>query len=576
MNDKNNRTVQIGDIVQVENSPIKSSNGLYVVVQDGTSRLYSDTKNLTMYKVAQIRNGRYSLSKTKYNICFFPLTNTSNKYKYTREQINAATIEIIEQAKPETLTIVQEDKTAAKYEENENDVYYAVVSEYGNQIEDINYLVTQAEKMTAFFSNLTLKEGQKISITKLIYNENWLGKRGLSYVLHRIGTPEAVPEIAKYCNQCKCLGESCNSADAHFTGCVYYEKLGQPESKGNQAELRGEVKKTLDFLAETDKEIYGAVTPGTMEAYAVQGEKLEEDMLKRTYYTINETQARQAKSMWSFSEYVKDSETTEYISQVDEVYTLGEKAIKNGADVEKVRYLCDRFAKQYAEWKNKGFTIELMCPSVMISGAGNFPVRKKEKQNAARDNHMKEYNRICDIKGALEHINSGSNIIKSDDDDAIDKLKDKLSALKQNHEAMKNANAYYRKNKTLDGFDGLSEELKSEVMEQIKKYSWITQPFGLSNSLQNIKSVEERIKTLEKTKQQGNKETENDFFKVKEDTELMRLQLFFDGKPSEQIRSILKSNGYKWSPTNMAWQRQLTNNARYSVKRVIDEISKIS
>jgi hypothetical protein len=48
----------------------------------------------------------------------------------------------------------------------------------------------------------------------------------------------------------------------------------------------------------------------------------------------------------------------------------------------------------------------------------------------------------------------------------------------------------------------------------------------------------------------------------------MRLQLFFDGKPDENTRSILKSNGFKWAPSQGAWQRQLNSNAKYALEKV--------
>lgn len=40
-----------------------------------------------------------------------------------------------------------------------------------------------------------------------------------------------------------------------------------------------------------------------------------------------------------------------------------------------------------------------------------------------------------------------------------------------------------------------------------------------------------------------------------------RLQLFFDGKPPAEMITKLKKSGFKWSPRNKAWQRQLTPNA---------------
>ena len=47
----------------------------------------------------------------------------------------------------------------------------------------------------------------------------------------------------------------------------------------------------------------------------------------------------------------------------------------------------------------------------------------------------------------------------------------------------------------------------------------------------------------------------------------MRLQLIFEGKPELEMRTLLKSKGFKWSPLNNCWQRQLTNNARYDLKK---------
>ncbi len=46
-----------------------------------------------------------------------------------------------------------------------------------------------------------------------------------------------------------------------------------------------------------------------------------------------------------------------------------------------------------------------------------------------------------------------------------------------------------------------------------------------------------------------------------------RLQLVFDGKPDEATRSILKANGFRWSPRFAAWQRKLTGNAIFALNR---------
>ena len=50
--------------------------------------------------------------------------------------------------------------------------------------------------------------------------------------------------------------------------------------------------------------------------------------------------------------------------------------------------------------------------------------------------------------------------------------------------------------------------------------------------------------------------------------EEMRLQLIFEGKPSEATRSTLKSNGFRWAPSCSAWQRLLNTNAEYALRRI--------
>ena len=51
-----------------------------------------------------------------------------------------------------------------------------------------------------------------------------------------------------------------------------------------------------------------------------------------------------------------------------------------------------------------------------------------------------------------------------------------------------------------------------------------------------------------------------------------RLRLVFDGKPSAEVRSVLKRRGWRWSPSNMTWQRQLTAAARAELPGLLETI----
>lgn len=53
--------------------------------------------------------------------------------------------------------------------------------------------------------------------------------------------------------------------------------------------------------------------------------------------------------------------------------------------------------------------------------------------------------------------------------------------------------------------------------------------------------------------------------------EEMRLQLIFEGKPSDETRRALKTNGFRWAPSCMAWQRLLNDNGGWALKRITDK-----
>ncbi|HIF9186989.1 TPA: DUF3560 domain-containing protein, partial [Photobacterium damselae] len=51
-----------------------------------------------------------------------------------------------------------------------------------------------------------------------------------------------------------------------------------------------------------------------------------------------------------------------------------------------------------------------------------------------------------------------------------------------------------------------------------------------------------------------------------------RIKFSFDGKPSEEVRAVLKSHGFKWSRYSMAWVRKITSNAVHATHRVLESL----
>lgn len=301
--------------------------------------------------------------------------------------------------------------------------------------------------------------------------------------------------------------------------------------------------------------------------------------MERQYVTINEESARIAHSLMSMSDYQEGSKTASYRAQVNEAYDLAEKVVeKRGERFEKrARILADRYARYLGKYYNEDARIGCMCPSVLISGAANFPVRKKERQVAAWDKNQ-EYYKYCDkILSQLKRLMTCSEVIKSDDENAIEALKEKIEAKEESQERMKEVNKYWRKNGTMTGCGFLTDEQIEKINLSMAEDTWRLSgvPFGsyhLQNNLANIKRLKGRLEELQNTKEKGSSEADYGEFKVIENTDIMRIQIMFDGKPEEAVRNVLKANGFRWAPSQEAWQRQLTTNGKYALKRVLEAL----
>lgn len=301
-------------------------------------------------------------------------------------------------------------------------------------------------------------------------------------------------------------------------------------------------------------------------------------MKERIYYEINEQSARTAHEMMSMQEYKEGSKTREYRSLVDNAYDLaGQIEEKRPLQSERAYKLAERYSRKMAEYFNKDSAIGCRCPSVLISGAGNFPVKKKEKQVQAWENNYQFYQETQKLISKIKSILYGKDIIKSGDSDAVERLEEKLAGLKEDQERMKVANKFIRLKNVEKGNEGLTNMGYSEKeIKELREPDFCGRvgypPYMLQNNNANIHRVEGRLRELKVAKERGSREEKNRYFRVVENTEIMRLQIFFDEKPVQDIRSILKKNGFKWSSKNGCWQRQLTDNARYSLERIKKEI----
>src|SRR5690606_11764278 len=81
--------------------------------------------------------------------------------------------------------------------------------------------------------------------------------------------------------------------------------------------------------------------------------------------------------------------------------------------------------------------------------------------------------------------------------------------------------------------------------------------------------LRQRIEELERRATRTTREIRFDGGRIVENAEADRLQIFFDSVPSQEIRNQLKARGFRWSPREGAWQRQLTDNARIAASSIL-------
>lgn len=138
----------------------------------------------------------------------------------------------------------------------------------------------------------------------------------------------------------------------------------------------------------------------------------------------------------------------------------------------------------------------------------------------------------------------GTGGISSVDPDAVFKVYEKLHDLEVLQDKMKEANA-----------------------SGTKQYP----SYALVNNSSEIRRLKKRLEDLSKAAStEGQSIESNTLYDLKQ--EEGRYQFKFDGKPSDEVRSILKHNGFKWSPSRGTWVRSTAGSGKYAMERVKKEL----
>ena len=246
---------------------------------------------------------------------------------------------------------------------------------------------------------------------------------------------------------------------------------------------------------------------------------------------------------------------------------------------------------------NAYLSAESVCMSSMVTGPANFPVARNSRK-------MDRAHQLLDaigqgsakfIKNAIRSLfpDGDGTQISSASNTAAKQLTDKIEALKNSQALYVKANALARKfypkgqlkpGTTAEQIDQLVLNLasllsiseasartliKPDYADRVKPFATYT----MTNNTQNIKRLEQRLieqNKLDETREEESfkGEFENGIsYSVSDDN---RICIDFGFKPNDEMRSILKSVAFKFSPSRgNQWVRKDTLNARCAFERCV-------
>ncbi len=182
-----------------------------------------------------------------------------------------------------------------------------------------------------------------------------------------------------------------------------------------------------------------------------------------------------------------------------------------------------------------------------------------------------------------------NSAISSDDPEAVTKLREKLENLVEWQERMKEINKSFKKVKLTCCSDATAivaqcKELnmgKGEINALLQAIRFGIGPnevirypaYSLTNNGAEIRRTKERIALLEKASQDVTSEKRIKGVRVVDNVEENRLQLFFRGKPTDEVRKNLKSHGFRRTSTEGCWQRHRSQAANNAANYVLNGLS---
>lgn len=227
----------------------------------------------------------------------------------------------------------------------------------------------------------------------------------------------------------------------------------------------------------------------------------------------------------------------------------------------------DRYISKYKEWLGA----MSRCFSAMVTGPAKFNNRRHEKTNAAEGNARKRLDEWA--AKVIKRVNRQARLRGWEE---VERLQNKLEQRTELQEQMKAANKIVRDRK-LSEMDKLDELMALGISQSNANILLKPNHFGeygfasymLTNNNAEIRRLQDLISSKERLLGKEDREEEFDFGTIEFAYSDERIKIYFNGKPDEEVRSLLKGNGYHWSPKEGVWMRQITDRALSNLEHTV-------
>jgi hypothetical protein len=259
----------------------------------------------------------------------------------------------------------------------------------------------------------------------------------------------------------------------------------------------------------------------------------------------------------------------------DELSQMVRTPEQRAAFDEWVAWYVPAFLTRYRSWLGS----RSRCLSTMITGPSGFNVRRAEKANRAEYNRSREFTewQTAAVERGRKSIVAALPKELADADEVADFVKD----IRRSYEIFRDIKQGVER---LRGFDprAFSESAHGKIKRAATngKIALVRAALAEITALQESSGVvmftaRHGVWKLAETAPTQERPTgcdtdwTGDGYEVVKNWDLDRLQIVFDHKPDTAMIARLKAAGWRWSPREGAWQRKLTQNARYSAREIL-------